>query len=128
MTTRQVAPMHVALDRRDHRADRQCECRPIEAHDLAEPSRLVVVHRWPDKPTPPTTNEDGDGGRLIRDQLARRDLRRLSPVTATLSLADTIAGLADAERRERMAAATAAMALDTRPSPDEPMGASPCPR
>ncbi len=71
--TRHPAIVHaVPLDAAgDHRPSASCPCRPIEATDLAEPARIVVVHRHVPDP----------GGRYTGD----RESRKTAPSLFTLA-------------------------------------------
>lgn len=39
-----LSTVHVRLDRADHQLSERCACMPVQTVDLAEPSRIVVIH------------------------------------------------------------------------------------
>ena len=62
MTTRHPATIHAVpwFASGDHRPSESCPCGPVQATDLCEPGRLVVVHRRMDQ-------RDHDGPALVGD-------------------------------------------------------------
>jgi hypothetical protein len=70
--TRHPSTIHVRpLDATgDHAASQTCRCNPIQATDMLEPGRVVIVHRrMPDVPDVPPPGADS----LLWRSRARRD-------------------------------------------------------
>lgn len=84
---RPSAPIHVLAAeaaRRDHDLSVRCPCVPVEGFDLAEPQRVVYVHRGAAEARPPggavaecrTTSGGGDPTALRRSVASNEAVHR----------------------------------------------------